>query len=193
MPLLEASVCFAHAASVPGNIRADKKLFCPAACQDPAPSQHPGLPNMKFVLLRLLGLPISQEWQGRVNKSRPAPKVQHGCAARNSKHVGRWRFAPACCAAQSVNQAARRSAPQSVPGHLRHAVQRHTVGLHRSPALPAPGIRCAMPPPRHFACTSMLANPSLNRTHHGLRQLAGVRRLRHLRTPANCRKPWRSG
>jgi hypothetical protein len=129
------------------------------------------------------------------------------------KYVRGWRFAPACCAAQNV----RRARPMAALFMALAAARRARVGTAQAvsnlsaSASTAITLKRQVPaervPPVHFHqsfvaisrstrfATAQKAPPnhSLNRTHHGLRQIAGVRRLRHLRTPAICRKPWRSG
>ena len=88
----------------------------------------------------------------------------------NASLVGGWRFAPACCAAQSVCRAARKGAPQV---RITWAVQ--TVAIKSAhckghPGLRAPPRQCSITPPPPLRSTpNMLPNHSLNRTHCSMR------------------------
>ena len=114
-------------------------------------------------------------------------------SAAAAKPVAGWRFAPACCAAQPVSQARRRSAVlRSAPSQLRLAIEAlHKIAvqvrLHLSARVDNQGNRIAsntkpkkvarifptlqgesfMPAKSVLSLQPVLANPALNRTYCG--------------------------
>ena len=118
-----------------------------------------------------------------------------------------------CVPLSSSNPSASR--PTSVP---RDAVQKSQLVVSAAVSTTVPSVTCGagggrgrqcgpsgeqyvlcgqvtgqLKPRIERAARKVLPNPSVNRTRSGRRRKAGVRRLRHLRTPALRRPPTRAG
>ena len=115
--------------------------------------------------------------------TRAQSRVARHLFGQLNKHASRGRAAPrsqfiAVAATGSASSFLKhRNNSRSV--HLSSALRRCVSGL----------LRCKL----QSARAGLWPNPSVNRTRYGWRCKAGVRRLRHLRTPALHRPPSRAG